>query len=490
MIQEDLLTIDQLHAFLKEGRKLELQASDLRRIQASRDFLQSYLESASEPVYGVNTGFGSLCNVEIPPDQLRELQENLLITHAAGTGAFMPYRIARLMLLLKIRALSRGYSAVSAELVERLVRLYNSGWVPCVHEQGSLGASGDLAPLAEMCLHLLGMGLLENGKGERIQARAWLDAAGFQPYAFHPKEALALINGTQFMLAYALHEVMEADVIRQTLPLIAGMSLQAFRCRTEPFMPHSHRIRPHAGQISAAQELYDVYTLGGTITREGLAVQDPYSFRCMPQVHGASYDALDYVKSVLRTELNAVTDNPNVFSEDGLVLSGGNFHGQPLALSLDFMAMALAELGSISERRTYLLISGQRGLPPFLAGNPGLDSGYMIAQYSAASMVSLNKQLCTPSSVDSIVSSNGQEDHVSMGANAATRCLRVLDNLKQVLAIEFACAARALQLREDRTLHPEIQTLLSRWQPADHTREPMEQIVGKAADLLWRSSGV
>ncbi len=485
MIFEDHLEAARLEEVLLSGRPIEPEAAVWERVEASWRFLNGKLAEGGPPIYGVNTGFGSLCHVEIPEDKLRILQENLLITHAAGTGAYVQFRIVRRMLLLKIRALAMGYSGISPNLLEMLIRLYNEGWAPKVHEQGSLGASGDLAPLSELCLPILGMGMLEKEDGTRISGADWLLSARLQPHAFHPKEALALINGTQFMLAYGLELLAQVCTIQQQLPKLATLSLSAWQCRADPFFPHPHRIRPHAGQVQTAAEIYNLFTHKGAIMPVGVAVQDPYSFRCIPQVHGASYDAIAYAARVFETELNSVTDNPNVFSEEGLVLSAGNFHGQPLALALDFLALALSELGSISERRVYLLISGQRGLPPFLADDPGTDSGYMIAQYSAAALASQNKQLCTPASADSIVSSNGQEDHVSMGANAATKCLRVVENLQQLLGIEFAVASRAISMREGQQLHEDVLALLKHWEVPDHNRVPMESILRAAKEHLF-----
>lgn len=485
MIFEDHLEAAQLEELLLSGRPVEPDAAAWERVERSYQFLAGKLAEGGPPIYGVNTGFGSLCHVEIPAGKLQALQENLLITHAAGTGHYVPFRIVRRMLLLKIRALAMGYSGISPNLLDLLIRMYNGGWAPRVHEQGSLGASGDLAPLAELCLPILGMGLLEKEDGTSCSGAEWLQAENLSPHQFRPKEALALINGTQFMLAYGLELLAVTRRIQDKLPKLATLSLSAWQCRADPFFPHPHRIRPHNGQVQTAAEIYALFTHRGKRMPAGVAVQDPYSFRCIPQVHGASYDAIAYAASVMQTELNSVTDNPNVFAEDGLVLSAGNFHGQPLALALDFLALALSELGSISERRVYLLISGQRGLPPFLADDPGTDSGYMIAQYTAAALASQNKQLCTPASADSIVSSNGQEDHVSMGANAATKCLRVSENLQQLLGIEFAVASRAISLREGTDLHEDVLSLLKTWEVPDHNRVPMEQILRTARLQLF-----
>lgn len=439
-------TLIEINNFIESGAPIIWSEADWNHIQKSVDFLADYLQKSENPVYGVNTGFGSLQNVKIEAKDLSELQKNLLITHAAGVGELLPASLVKKMLLLKIINIKKGYSAVRKNIVERLIFHYNNNLIPVVHSQGSLGASGDLAPLAEMCLPLLGMGKIwVNGAIQN--AEEVLKSHQLPILELGPKEALALINGTQFMLAHALEIAAQYQKIKSQLPKIAALSADVFLCRKDPFQPELHRIRPHSGQVFAANEMLHLLEQSEMQNATRPAVQDPYSFRCIPQVHGASYDAMEHCMHVWETELNSVTDNPNVFSEENKVLSGGNFHGQPLALTLDYAAMALSELANISERRTYLLISGQRGLPPYLANGAGLDSGYMIAQYSAASMVSQNKQLCTPASVDSIVSSNGQEDHVSMGANAALKIIKVMENVKNVLAVEYLCAIRGYQLR-------------------------------------------
>jgi histidine ammonia-lyase len=485
MILPHYLHLEDLEPLLSEHAGLELSADATDAVSRSFQFLQSYMDRAERPVYGVNTGFGSLCDVQISAENLEELQRNLLITHAAGTGALLPYKLVRLMLLLKIHSLSKGNSGVSPQLMQALLRLYNNPYLPQVHEQGSLGASGDLAPLSELVLPLIGLGTLSDENGNSMPALQWLQMQGMQAHHLQPKEALALINGTQFMQALGIFQLLETEILLKQIPRIAALSIEAFLGRSEPFMPQPHAIRPHPGQIQAASEIYRFMQEAGTAGRQTIYVQDPYSFRCIPQVHGASIDAIRHVREVFLREMNAVTDNPNVFPEDGLVLSAGNFHGQPLALAADYLAMALAELASISERRTYLLISGQRGLPPFLAEDPGLDSGFMIAQYSAASMVSQNKQYCTPASVDSIMSSNGQEDHVSMGANAVLKGMKVLDNTKSVLAVEFACAARALQCRNTFTLAPELKTWIANWSQPNHRDVPMNLIIDQARNFLY-----
>lgn len=416
------------------------------RINKCRSYLDNKLKLNNEPVYGINTGFGYLQNVKIEQQHLTSLQHNLLLSHACGTGAEVPQEIVKLMLLLKIQSLSYGFSAISIETVQRLVDFYTHNVFPVVYTQGSLGASGDLAPLAHLALPLIGEGEVFY-QGEKIKTAELYKKLNWQPLALQSKEGLALINGTQFMSAYGIHILIKTNKLVQWADKIAAISIDAFDCRIDPFDALSHQIRPHKGQIDTAEFIYNYLSGSEIIKQEGKQTQDPYSFRCVPQVHGASKDSINYITSVFETEINSVTDNPNVFPDDDRIISAGNFHGQPLALSLDFLCIALAELGSISERRVFQLISGQRRLPPFLVKNAGLNSGLMIAQYTAASIVSENKQLCTPSSVDSIVSSNGQEDHVSMGANGATKCLRVVNNLENILAIELLTACQALDLR-------------------------------------------
>jgi histidine ammonia-lyase len=334
--------------------------------------------------------------------------------------------------------------------VQRLVDFYNNDVLPIIYNQGSLGASGDLAPLAHLSLPLLGEGEVYFD-GFRQPAKKVLEKFGWDPIVLQSKEGLALLNGTQFMSSYGCYVLLKAMKYSYFSDVIAAISLEGFDGRIEPFNELIHYVRPHKGQINTAKRMTELLEGSQIIAQPKQHVQDPYSFRCIPQVHGASKDTIDYVKKVFKTEINSVTDNPNIFVGEDLIISGGNFHGQPLALALDFLAIALSELGSISERRTYQLISGLRGLPAFLVDNPGLNSGFMIPQYTAASIASQNKQLATPASVDSIVSSNGQEDHVSMGANAATKCLRIMDNLERILAIELMNASQAIEFR--RPLH-------------------------------------
>lgn len=458
---------------------VELTAEVRASMEKSVDFLNRYLKEAVAPVYGVNTGFGSLQNVVISESRLSDLQENLLITHASGVGELLPRSRVKTMLWLKLLNMSKGYSAVRPLLFERLATLYNEDALPLVFEQGSLGASGDLAPLSQMVLPIIGHGLVELPEGTILSGNDWLLSKGWEPLKLGPKEALALINGTQFMLSHAVEAYSAISKIQRLLPWISSLSLDAFDCRLEPFLPPIHRVRNQQGQQNAAAEILAILQQSPNAKNPKKQVQDQYSFRCIPQVHGASYDAFSHCFDIWERELNAVTDNPNVFEEENRVLSGGNFHGQPLALTLDYAAMALSELGSISERRTFLLVSGQRELPPYLAEDAGIDSGYMIAQYTAAALASQNKQLCTPASVDSIVSSNGQEDHVSMGANAAIKLMKVIANVEQILSIEWLCAARAAQCRRlvtEPELHAEWQAFMENTN-MNHTKVPMQSLI-------------
>lgn len=445
------LTLADVQRIINQKQQLVLSAQAQQNIETCRAYLDEKMSKKDAIFYGINTGFGSLCNTQISHDELTQLQENLLLSHACGTGDYVPREVIKLMLLLKVQSLSYGNSGVQLVTVNRLIDFFNLDIYPVVYQQGSLGASGDLAPLAHLCLPLLGHGEVWQKDGEHwkiVPAIDVLKQHNLQPIALQSKEGLALINGTQFMLSYAVYNVMMAQRLYAQANKIAAVSIDAFDAKLEPFSPQLHAVRPHKGQVETARQIRELLVDSEIIAKPKVQVQDPYAFRCIPQVHGATYDTINYVASVVETEMNSVTDNPNVFVADDLILSGGNFHGQPLALVLDFLAIAVAELGSISERRTYQLISGLRGLPAFLTPNPGLNSGFMIPQYSAASIVSQSKQLCTPASVDSIVSSNGQEDHVSMGANAATKCYKVMHNTERVLAIELLNAAQALEFRK------------------------------------------
>jgi histidine ammonia-lyase len=404
------------------------------------------MEEPDALYYGINTGFGYLQHVKIDKEQLVQLQENLLMSHACGMGEEVPKDIVKLMIMLKIKSLSYGHSGVQVDTVNRLMDMHNNDMLPVIYTQGSLGASGDLAPLSHLSLPLIGLGEVYF-RGEKMPAKKALDLMQWKPISLQSKEGLALINGTQFMSSYGLYNLVKAERLIKWANIIAAISFDAFDCVSDPFNEHIHAVRPHSGQVNTARRMRELLEGSNITTQPKVQVQDPYSFRCIPQVHGATADTVAYVQDIFIREINSVTDNPNIFPEEDLIVSGGNFHGQPLALGLDFLSIAIAELGSISERRTYQLISGLRQLPPFLVKNPGLHSGFMIPQYTAAGIVSENKQYCTPSSVDSIPSSNNQEDHVSMGANAAVKCKRVVDNVEKVLAIELLTAAQAIEFR-------------------------------------------
>lgn len=459
--QIDFQTIQRI---ISGKQTLALSDEAKRKIIKCRNYLDKKLSSpfreGAEPIYGINTGFGALHNKTIPEKDLEKLQENLVMSHACGVGEEAPQDIVKLIMLLKIQGLSFGYSGVSIELVERLILLYNQDVTPVIYTKGSLGASGDLAPLSHLSLPLIGKGEVYF-EGKKQSAKSVLKKLRFSPLKFKSKEALALLNGTQFMSAYGVWMLLKAKHLADCADIIGAISLDAFDCRHEPFKEIIHKVRAHAGQMTVAMNIKKLLKRSQLIKRKKEHVQDPYSFRCIPQVHGASRDVIEFVKKIFLTEINSVTDNPTIFPDEDEIISAGNFHGQPLAIALDLLAIALSELGNISERRTYQLISGQRGLPLFLIKDHGLNSGFMIPQYTSASIASQNKQLCTPASVDSIVSSNGQEDHVSMGANAATKCFSVLTNLERILAIEFFTAAQALEFRRPIKSSPSIEKIIS-----------------------------
>ncbi len=453
------LTLSDVKHFLESNAYVELSDEAVKKITDCRDYLEKKLKHSNQIIYGINTGFGSLCNVVIPDTDLEQLQENLVKSHACGMGDEVPQQIVKLMLFLKIQSLSYGKSGVQLQTVMRLCDFINYKIYPVVYQQGSLGASGDLAPLAHLSLPLLGLGKV-NYNGSRVDAKTALNENKLKSIKLKSKEGLALLNGTQFMSAYGVYNLIQSQHLNITSDVIAAISLEAFDGKLDPFKDHLHTIRPHAGQLQTARAIRKLL-MGSEISQQPKKqVQDPYSFRCVPQVHGATKDTVNYVTSVFETEINSVTDNPTIFPKEDEILSGGNFHGQPLALALDFLCIAMSELASISERRIYLLISGQRGLPPFLAVNAGLHSGFMITQYTAASIVSQSKQLCTPASADSITSSNGQEDHVSMGANAATKCFQVLKNTENVLAIELLNAMQAIEFKRPLKSSQQIEELI------------------------------
>ena len=453
------LDLTAIQDIISSNKKLALSDNSIQKIKKCRAFLDSKTKSISQPIYGINTGFGALYNVKINDHNLQKLQENLVMSHACGTGDEVPKEIVKLMILFKVKALSYGHSGVQLATVKRLVDFYNNDIIPVVYTQGSLGASGDLSPLAHVSLPLIGLGEVYY-KDEKIQTKKLLEIFSWEKINLQSKEGLALLNGTQFMAAYGIHCLLKAHKLSYLSDLIGTISLEGFDGRIEPFNELIHLARPHNGQIKTAQRIKDFLENSQLICQEKQHVQDPYSFRCMPQVHGATKDTIRFVTKTFLTEINSVTDNPNIFVEEDEIISGGNFHGQPLALGLDFLAIAISELGNISERRTYQLVSGHRHLPPFLVANPGLNSGFMTPQYTAASIVSQNKQYATPASVDSIESSNGQEDHVSMGANAATKCKKIVDNLQTILAIELFTASQALSFGNGKS-SPFLESIIS-----------------------------
>ncbi len=459
-ISTSAISLEDLRQFLKHSSSISLDASARKKIVDNRHFLEKKISEPGARYYGVNTGFGALCDVQIPEDQMEQLQENLLMSHACGMGDEVKHEVVKLMLLLKIKGLSQGHSGVSLETVEQLIHLFNHGIYPVVWEVGSLGASGDLAPLSHLCLPLIGKGSVRH-KGQKTDAKEALKKEGLQPIKLKSKEGLALINGTQFMSAWGCYSLIEAERVSKLSDLTAAISVDAFDAQINPFHPAIQRIRNHSGQIESAENVLKFLAGSDIALQPKNNVQDPYSFRCVPQVHGAVKYAIAQVRDVFEKEINAVTDNPLIFEDEDLIVSGGNFHGEPLALALDYLSIAMSELASISERRTFQLISGKRGLPKFLVNDSGLNSGLMIPQYTAASIVSMNKQLATPASVDTITSSDGQEDHVSMGANAAVKCYKIVYNIEKVLAIEFMTAMQALDFRSPLKSSPLIEKIKS-----------------------------
>ena len=450
----------QVKELLLQGNRVSVSDEAAADITKCREYLNRKMAGSDKLFYGINTGFGYLQHVKIEKEQLVALQNNLLKSHACGMGEEVPQQIVKLMLALKIKSLSYGHSGVQLETAMRLADMHNSDMLPVVYTQGSLGASGDLAPLSHLCLPLIGMGEVYL-EGKRMPAADALKKMNWQPISLQSKEGLALINGTQFMSAYGLYNLVQAERLMQWANIIAAISFDAFECSPDPLNENIHRVRPHEGQLNTAASLRELLKNSELANAKKNQVQDPYSFRCIPQVHGATADTVNYVQSIFIREINSVTDNPNIFPDEDLIVSGGNFHGQPLALALDFLSIAMAELANISERRTYQLISGLRNLPMFLIKNPGLHSGFMIPQYTAAGIVSENKQLCTPSSVDSISSSNNQEDHVSMGANAATKCKRGIDNVEKVLAIELLTAVQAIEFKRPKKTSDYLEKIIA-----------------------------
>ena len=453
-------SIENINFILQKEAKLELSESSKNKVQKCRDYLNEKMSDKNAVYYGVNTGFGSLCNTKISSEDLSQLQENLVKSHACGLGEEVEPVVVKIMLLLKIQGLSYGHSGVAVETIQRLIDFYNHDILPVIYQEGSLGASGDLAPLAHMSLPLLGLGYVDY-KGERRKSADVLKENGWEPIVLQSKEGLALLNGTQFMSAHGCWALIQAKKLSNLADTISALSLEAFDGRKDPFTPQVHEVRGHKGQIDTAAKMRELLSGSQLIDQPKVNVQDPYSFRCIPQVHGASKETITYAENVFNKEINSVTDNPTIFPDDDLIVSAGNFHGQPLALCADYLAIALSELGSISERRIYKLIGGTRNLPSFLVAKSGLNSGFMIAQYAVASVASKNKTLCMPASVDTIDSSQGQEDHVSMGANAVVKLIDVVKNLEKILAVELMTAAQAIEFRDVQKTSPVLLDLFN-----------------------------
>ena len=454
------LTLDKVWEILRGDYKLKLGDDAIHRITRCREYLDQKIASSKTPIYGVTTGFGSLCNISISDDQLSQLQINLMMSHACGIGERVPNEIVKLMLLLKIQSLSYGYSGCKLDTVERLVDFFNNEIYPIVYMQGSVGSSGDLVPLAHLCLPIVGLGEVEY-KGKRMSGADVTKLMGWEPIKLASKEGLALLNGTQNMAAFCCWSIIQATKLSNWADYIAAMSIDAYGGCIDPFLRPVHLVRPHQGQLDTAEHISKILEGSELIRQPKKYVQDPYSFRCIPQVHGSVKDTVRYVQTVTDIEINAATDNPTVCPDDDLIISAGNFHGEPIALPMDFLAIAMSELANISERRIYKLVSGTRGLPSFLVANPGVNSGFMITQYTAASIVSQSKTLCMPSSVDSIPTSQGQEDHVSMGANAGTKLYRVVLTPERVLAIELFNAAQALEFRRPLKSSPVVERIFN-----------------------------
>ncbi len=446
ILDERAIELEDLAPILSDqAPHLELAPETREAIETSRKVIEKVLADG-KTVYGVNTGFGRLANKSIPEDKLKLLQKNLILSHATGVGSPLSVGVSRLMLFLRIRALSRGCSGVRVELVERLIELFNRDLIPVIPQQGSVGASGDLAPLAHMALCLLGMGEIWK-KGERRETAEVFREEGIDSFVLQAKEGLGLINGTQCMTAIGVRTWLEGMRLADAADIACAMSLEALRGSVQPFQAKVHEARGQLGQLECARHLRKLLEGSEIIPshRDCDKVQDPYSLRCVPQVHGAVRDCLRFVRGILEAEVNAVTDNPLVFA-DGDVISAGNFHGQPVAQAMDFLGIALSTLGNISERRIEQMVNPLlSGLPAFLAPNPGIESGLMIPQVVAASLASENKVLAHPSSVDTIPTSANQEDHVSMGTTAARHARDIARNIARILGIEMICAAQGLE---------------------------------------------
>ena len=485
-ISSTRLSLERMKEILDNKEKIALSHESTDNVIKCRKYLDSKMEDIDRPLYGITTGFGSLYNVTIPVEDLSQLQHNLVMSHACGSGGTVRPEIVKLMLFLKAQSLAYGHSGAQLVTVQRLIDMFNNDVLPVVYQQGSLGASGDLAPLAHLSLPLIGLGEVLYKGQVRPSAEVWKEL-GWQPIRLQSKEGLALLNGTQFMSAHAVWALLKSIRLSKWADRIGAMSLDAYDGRIEPFLPLTHQLRPHRGQISTGKRFLEILEGSELINRPKEHVQDPYSFRCIPQVHGAVKDNIMYVESVIENEINSATDNPNIFPDEDMVISAGNFHGEPIAIPMDALSIAMSELASISERRTYQLIHGLRGLPKYLVANPGLNSGFMIPQYTAASIVSQNKGLCWPASCDSIPSSQGQEDHVSMGSNSATKLVRIVDNVETVLAIELFNAAQALEFRRPAKSSPVIERIFKDYRkvvPFIDNDTVMQPLIAKSVQFI------
>ena len=483
------LTLNKVSEIIRLGYKLQLGEDSRQKILRCREYLDQKIADTKDPIYGVTTGFGSLCNINIDKDQLSQLQINLMMSHACGCGERVPNDIVKLMILLKIQSLSYGYSGVQLHTVERLIDFFNDDIFPIVYMQGSVGSSGDLVPLAHLCLPLVGLGEVEY-QGRRMSGKELLKLKDWEPIKLDSKEGLALFNGTQNMAAFCCWSIIHATQLSNWADYIGALSLDAYDGRIEPFHHAVHAVRPHKGQMDTAENISHILEGSELIKQPKKHVQDPYSFRCIPQVHGAVKDTVRYVQTVTDIEINATTDNPTVCPDDDLIISAGNFHGEPIALPMDFLAIAMSELSNISERRIDKLVSGTRGLPSFLVAYPGVNSGFMITQYAAASIVSQSKSLCMPCSVDSIPTCQGQEDHVSMGANAGTKLYQVVLNTERVLAIELFNACQALDFRRPLKTSPILENLYNEYRqvvPFIDTDTVMYPYIAKSVEFLRNS---
>ena len=484
------LSLERIKEILDGREQLVLSPESEKAIVKCREYLDRKMEDLDRPIYGITTGFGSLYNVTIPKEDLSQLQHNLVMSHACGTGETVRPEIVKIMLFLKVQNLSYGHSGVQLCTVQRLIDMFNNDILPVVYQQGSLGASGDLAPLAHLSLPLIGLGEVLYKGDVRPAASVWKEM-GWEPIKLQSKEGLALLNGTQFMSAHAIWSILKSMRLSRWADIIGAISLDAYDGRIEPFLPLTHQLRPHTGQIITGKKFMEVLEGSQLIGRPKQHVQDPYSFRCIPQVHGAVKDNIMYVKSVIENEINSATDNPNIFPDEDMVISAGNFHGEPIAIPMDSLAIAMSELASISERRTFQLIDGVRGLPKYLVAAPGLNSGFMIPQYTAASIVSQNKGLCWPASCDSIPSSQGQEDHVSMGSNSATKLVRIVDNVETVLGIELMNAVQALEFRRPLRTSPYLEGIIADYRkvvPFIDTDTYMHPLIEKSVKFLRNES--